>query len=254
MADEVLTEVSDGVAVITINRPQARNAVNGAVARGIGTAVAELDERKDVQVLILTGAGGTFSAGMDLKGFLTGDSPNFEDRGFGGIVQRPPVKPVIAAVEGYALAGGFELVLSCDLIVASEEAKFGLPEVKRSLVAGAGGLLRLPKRIPYHLAMEIALTGDHYPAARLHAAGLVNRLVPAGDALAAATEFARRIAQGGPLALTATKRVIAESGDWDSTEEFQRQGEIITPVFASADAREGALAFAEKRQPVWRGE
>jgi len=254
MADEVLTEVSGGVAVITINRPEARNAVNGAVARGIGTAVAELDSRKDVSVLILTGAGGTFSAGMDLKGFLTGDSPAFEDRGFGGVTERPPAKPVIAAVEGYALAGGFELVLSCDLVVASEDAKFGLPEVRRSLVAGAGGLLRLPRRIPYYLAMEIALTGDHYPAERLQAAGLVNKLVPAGEALNGARELADRVALGGPLALAATKRVIVESADWDSGEAFRRQGEIITPVFTSADAREGAMAFAEKRQPVWRGE
>ena len=254
MSDEVLTEVSDGVAVITINRPEARNAVNGEVARGIATAVEDLDASKDVQVLILTGAGGTFSAGMDLKGFLSGDSPNVGDRGFGGIVQRPPAKPVIAAVEGYALAGGFELVLACDLVVASEEAKFGLPEVRRSLVAGAGGLLRLPKRIPYHLAMEIALTGEHYPASRLHEAGLVNRLVPAGQAIAAARELAGRIALGGPLAMAATKRVIVESVDWAADEAFRRQGEIIAPVFTSADAREGALAFAEKRPPVWKGE
>jgi enoyl-CoA hydratase len=250
----VLTEVSDGVAVITINRPEARNAVNGEVARGIAEAVDELDTSKDVQVLILTGAGGTFSAGMDLKGFLSGDSPAFGDRGFGGIVQRPPVKPVIAAVEGYALAGGFELVLACDLVVASEEARFGLPEVRRSLVAGAGGLLRLPKRIPYHLAMEIALTGEHFPAARLQQAGLVNRLVPAGQALDAARELAGRVAQGGPLALAATKRVVVESADWPAAEAFQRQGEIIAPVFMSADAREGAIAFAEKRPPVWKGE
>jgi enoyl-CoA hydratase len=250
----VLTDVSDGVAVITINRPEARNAVNGEVARGIAEAIDDLDVSKDVQVLILTGAGGTFSAGMDLKGFLTGDSPAFGDRGFGGIVQRPPVKPVIAAVEGYALAGGFELVLACDLIVASEEARFGLPEVRRSLVAGAGGLLRLPKRIPYHLAMEIALTGEHYPAVKLQEAGLVNRLVPAGQALGAAKELAGRVALGGPLALTATKRVIVESADWPAGEAFQRQGEIITPVFVSADAREGAMAFAEKRPPVWKGE
>jgi enoyl-CoA hydratase len=250
----VLTEVSDGVAVITINRPEARNAVNGEVARGIAAAVDDLDARKDVQVLILTGAGGTFSAGMDLKGFLSGDSPAFEDRGFGGIVQRPPAKPVIAAVEGYALAGGFELVLACDLVVASEDSKFGLPEVRRSLVAGAGGLLRLPKRIPYHLAMEIALTGEHYPASRLYEAGLVNRLVPAGGALDAAKELAGRIALGGPLALTATKRVIVESADWSSAEAFDRQGKVIGPVFMSSDAREGALAFAEKRAPVWKGE
>src|ERR1700734_700724 len=174
MADAVLTDSDGGIAVITINRPQARNAVNGEVARGIAAAVDEFDGAGDVRVIILTGAGGTFSAGMDLKGFLTGDSPVVPGRGFGGLAQRPPAKPVSAAVEGYALAGGFELVLACDLVVASEEAKFGLPEVKRGLVAGAGGLLRLPARIPYHLAMEIALTGDHFSAAHVQAAGLVN--------------------------------------------------------------------------------
>jgi enoyl-CoA hydratase len=203
---------------------------------------------------VLTGAGGTFSAGMDLKGFLAGDAPVAADRGFGGIVQRPPVKPVIAAVEGYALAGGFELALACDLVVASDQARFGLPEVRRGLVAGAGGLLRLPKRIPYHLAMEIALTGEHYTAARLHQAGLVNEIVAAGEALPAARDLAGRIAQGGPLALAATKRIIVESEDWDSVSAFDKQGQIIGPVFGSADAREGAMAFAEKRQPNWRGE
>ncbi len=254
MSDAVLTEVSDGVAVITINRPEARNAVNGEVARGIAAAIEEFDSGRDVRVLVLTGAGGTFSAGMDLKGFLSGDVPAAGDRGFGGIVQRPPVKPVIAAVEGYALAGGFELALACDLVVASEAAKFGLPEVRRGLVAGAGGLLRLPQRIPYHLAMEIALTGEHYSAARLQQAGLVNEIVPAGQALAAARNLAGRIALGGPLALEATKRVITESADWSSTEAFDRQSEIIRPIFTSADAREGARAFAEKRSPNWRGE
>jgi enoyl-CoA hydratase len=254
MSEEVLTEASDGVAVITINRPEARNAVNGAVARGIAAALDEFDADKDVRVLILTGAGGTFSAGMDLKGFLSGDSPSVSGRGFGGIVERPPAKPIIAAVEGYALAGGFELTLACDLVVAGEDAKFGLPEVRRGLVAGAGGLLRLPRRIPYHLAMEIALSGEHFPAARLHQAGLVNLLVPGGEALSAAKQLAARLALGGPLALIATKRVITESADWPAAEAFGRQGEIITPVFTSADAREGALAFAEKRAPVWRGE
>jgi enoyl-CoA hydratase len=254
MADAVLTEVSDGIAVVTINRPEARNAVNGEVARGIAAAIDAFDADRDVRVLILTGAGGTFSAGMDLKGFLAGDAPVAADRGFGGIVQRPPVKPIVAAVEGYALAGGFELALACDLVVASEQAKFGLPEVRRGLVAGAGGLLRLPWRIPYHLAMEIALTGEHYPAARLHQAGLVSEIVPAGQALSAARDLAGRIAQGGPLALAATKRIIVESADWDSEAAFERQAEIIGPVFTSADAREGAMAFAEKRQPNWRGE
>jgi enoyl-CoA hydratase len=254
MADAVRTEVEQGVAVITIDRPQARNAVNGEVARGIAAALEEYDASPEVSVLVLTGAGGTFCAGMDLKGFLSGDAPMAAGRGFGGIVEKPPSKPIIAAVEGYALAGGFELVLACDLVVASEEAKFGLPEVRRGLVAGAGGLLRLPKRIPYYLAMEIALTGEHFSAARLAAAGLVNKLVPAGEALAAAKELAAKVALGGPLALAATKRVIVESADWSADEAFSRQGEIITPVFGSKDATEGAMAFAEKRPPVWRGE
>ncbi len=254
MAEPVLTEVSDGVGVITINRPEARNAVNGAVARGIAAAVDELDGQADVSVLVLTGAGGTFSAGMDLKGFLAGDAPVVEGRGFGGIVERPPAKPVIAAVEGYALAGGFELALACDLVVASEAARFGLPEVRRGLVAAAGGLLRLPQRIPYHLAMEIALTGEHYPASRLAEAGLVNQVVPEGQALAGAIELARRVALGAPLALAATKQVVARAADWDSGEAFARQAEIINPVFSSADAMEGAVAFAEKRPPAWRGQ
>jgi enoyl-CoA hydratase len=254
MSDAVRTEVDSGVAVITINRPEARNAVNGAVAQGVAAALDELDARKDVSVLVLTGAGGTFSAGMDLKGFLTGDSPLAEGRGFGGIAERPPAKPIIAAVEGYALAGGFELALSCDMIVASSEAKFGLPEVKRGLVAGAGGLLRLPARIPYHAAMEIALSGDHYPASRLAELGLVNRITSPGEALAVAKELATKIAANAPLALAASKRVIVESRDWPSAEQFARQGEIINPVFGSKDAMEGAAAFAEKRPAVWTGE
>src|SRR3954469_1757643 len=254
MSDAVLTEVEDGVAVITINRPEARNAVNGAVAKGVAGALDELDARKDVSVLVLTGAGGTFSAGMDLKGFLTGDSPLAEGRGFGGIVERPPAKPIIAAVEGYALAGGFELALACDLIVASSEAKFGLPEVKRGLVAGAGGLLRLPQRIPYHAAMELALSGAHYPASRLAELGLVNQVTEPGEALSAARALAAKIAENAPLALAATKRVIVESPDWSSEEQFARQGEIINPVFGSKDAMEGAAAFAEKRRPEWSGQ
>jgi enoyl-CoA hydratase len=254
MSDAVRTEADGGIAVITINRPEARNAVNGEVAQGIAAAVDEFDSASDVRVIILTGAGGTFSAGMDLKGFLSGDSPVVEGRGFAGITEQPPVKPVIAAVEGYALAGGFEIVLSCDLIVASETAKFGLPEVRRGLAAGAGGLLRLPRRVPYHLAMEIVLTGEYVPAERLHQAGLVSRLVGTGQALAAARELAARVALGAPLALAASKRVVVESADWPSDEAFRKQGAVLGPVFTSADAMEGAIAFAEKRAPVWRGE
>jgi enoyl-CoA hydratase len=253
MADAVVTEVAGGTAVITINRPEVRNAVNGEVARGIAAAIDEFDARDDVRVLVLTGAGGSFCAGMDLKGFLAGDAPVAPGRGFAGITERPPLKPVIAAVEGYALAGGFEIVLACDLLVASDAAEFGLPEVRRGLVAGAGGLLRLARRVPYHLAMEIVLSGERFPAARLAEAGLVSRLVPAGQALAGATELASRIAQGAPLALAASKRVIVESADWDGAAAFALQGEIINAVFGSADAIEGAVAFAEKRAPVWRG-
>jgi enoyl-CoA hydratase len=254
MADEVLVEVDDTIAVITINRPQVRNAVNGAVSAGIAGAIEDLDARKDVRVLILTGAGGTFSAGMDLKGFLTGDNPLAGGRGFGGMTERPPAKPVIAAVEGYALAGGFELVLACDLIVASEEAKFGLPEVTRGLAAGAGGLLRLHRRIPYHRAMQMVLTGERVPAAELHDAGLISKVVPAGTALGAARELAAQVAANAPLAVVASKRVVVESADWPSSEEYAKQGEVISPVFGSKDAMEGAAAFAEKRPPVWRGE
>ncbi|MBO0776533.1 MAG: crotonase/enoyl-CoA hydratase family protein [Actinobacteria bacterium] len=250
----VTVQDSDGVTVITINRPEARNAVNAAVARGVAAALDDLDASPELRAGVITGAGGTFSAGMDLKGFLAGENPTEGGRGFGGIVTRPPAKPVVAAVEGYALAGGFEIALACDLIVASETAQFGLPEVTRGLVAAAGGLLRLPARIPYHLAMEIALTGDRFPASRLQDAGLVSRLVPAGEALAEATRLAARIAANAPLALAATKRIVAESRDWPSAEAFRRQDEISGPVFGSADAIEGAAAFAEKRAPVWRGE
>ncbi|NUW38068.1 crotonase/enoyl-CoA hydratase family protein [Nonomuraea sp. SMC257] len=254
MSDDVLVEESGGVAVLTINRPKARNAINGAVARGIAEALDALDGRPDVSAYVLTGAGGTFSAGMDLKGFLAGDFPVVEGRGFGGLTEGPPRKPLVAAVEGYALAGGFELALSCDLVVASSEATFGLPEPKRGLVAGAGGIMRLPRRVPYHVAMEIALTGDHYPASRLYELGLVNRITEPGAALEGALELARKIAANAPLALAATKRVIIESQDWPLEEMFRRQGEIINPVFGSKDAMEGAAAFAEKRAPQWKGE
>ena len=254
LPDAVLTETDGPVAVVTINRPAARNAVNGAVAAGMAAALDDLDAREDIRVIVLTGAGGTFCAGMDLKGFLAGENPLAGGRGFAGIVERPPAKPVIAAVEGYALAGGFEVVLSCDLIVASEGAAFGLPEVTRGLVAAAGGLLRLPRRIPYHLAMEVALSGERIPAAQLHRAGLINRLVPVGQALAVAIDLARRLSENAPLALAVTKRVIVESADWPADQQFARQNEITAPVFGSADAIEGAAAFAEKRPPVWRGQ
>ena len=253
MTDAVQTEDADGVLVITINRPEARNAVNAEVASGIAAAVDDLDARDDLRAGVITGAGGTFCAGMDLKAFLTGERSSLPGRGFGGITQAPPAKPMIAAVEGYALAGGCEIALSCDLVVAAENAKFGLPEVKRGLVAGAGGLLRLPRRIPYQVAMELALTGGFLDAPRGHHFGLVNRLTEPGGALAAALEFAAAIAANGPLAVLATKKIIAEADGWPAGEFWERQGVLIEPVFRSDDAREGARAFAEKRPPRWTG-
>lgn len=253
MSDEVLTRFEDGVGVVTINRPAARNAVNRAVSLALASAVDELEQRSDIVVAVLTGAEGTFSAGMDLKAFLAGEEVVLPGRGFGGICERPPRKPVIAAVEGWALAGGCEMALSCDLIVAAEDAKFGLPEVKRSLVAVAGGLLRLPRRIPPAIAMQLALTGDPLAAPDAHRLGLVNVITEPGGALAGALELAGRIRANGPLAVAATKEILAKAQDWTLSEGFAGQMSIAGPVFSSDDAREGALAFAETRPPVWRG-
>lgn len=252
--DEVLTDRDGGVLVITINRPQARNALNGAAARGIAAALDLLDESADLVVGILTGAGGTFSSGMDLKGFLSGDIPVVEGRGLAGITVTPPRKPMIAAVEGYALAGGCEVALACDLIVAARDARFGLPEAKRGLVAAGGGLLRLPHRIPPGIAMEYALTGDLFDAEEAARWGLVNQLTEPGRALAGARELAARIAANGPLAVRATKEILTRGPGWPADEWWSRQKAVMDPVFASSDAQEGARAFAEKRPPVWRGE
>ncbi|TNC26536.1 crotonase/enoyl-CoA hydratase family protein [Amycolatopsis alkalitolerans] len=254
MPDEVLTEQHGRVLVITINRPRARNAINAAVTEAVAAGLDRLDEREDLSLGVLTGAGGTFSAGMDLKAFLDGESVSIPGRGLAGMTERPPRKPMIAAVEGYALAGGCELVLACDLVVAAEDARFGIPEVKRGLVAAAGGLMRLPRRIPPHLAMEYALTGDFFSAPDAHRYGLVNHLTPPGDALAGALALAERITANAPLAIQATKEVITRSADWHGDEAFTRQQPIVRAVFESADAREGARAFAEKRAPEWRGE
>ena len=253
MAEELIVEVTDGVQVMTLNRPEARNAATLALSQAMARALDELDAREDVRIGVITGAGGNFCAGMDLKGFLRGERPAVEGRGFAGLNEAPPKKPLIAAVEGYALAGGFEMVLACDLIVAADNANFGLPEVKRGLMATAGGLLRLPQRLPYHLALEYILTGAMLPAAVAHRHGLVNRLTPPGQALQQALELARTIAANGPLAVMNSKRVVVESASWPQDERFQRQRAIAAPVFASADAREGAKAFAEKRAPVWQG-
>lgn len=250
----VLVEERGRVLIVTINRPDARNAVNTAVAKGVASAMDTLDDRKDLSVGILTGAGGTFCAGMDLKAFLRGEDAALPGRGFAGMTEAPPRKPVIAAVEGYALAGGCELMLACDLVVAAEDAKFGIPEVKRGLIAGAGGLMRLPRRIPQPLAMEFALTGDFFPAADAHRYGLINRITKPGAALAGALELAERITANAPMAIQSSKEVIVRSADWSSDEAFGKQYPILRRVLDSADAKEGARAFAEKRAPVWSGE
>ena len=246
MSDEVLVDVSDGIMTVTLNRPKAKNAANRALAVGVAAAMDELDSNDDIQVAILTGAGGTFCAGMDLKAFVEG-------RGFAGLTESTPRKPLIAAIEGYALAGGLELAISCDLIVSADDAKFGIPEVKRGLAAAAGGLMKLPRQIPSRLAMELALTGDFISAQRAFEAGLVNEVVPSGTALEAAKALAGRIVANGPLAVAISKQVVLESADWSAEEMWKKQQELVMPVFGSEDAMEGSIAFAEKRAPNWKG-
>ena len=252
-AAPVLVERDGRIQIITLNRPDARNAVNRALAEGIAGALDELDSDDGLSVGVLTGAGGGFCAGMDLKAFVKGETPYVGDRGFAGIAQRSSRKPLVAAIEGFAVAGGLEVALACDLIVAGRSAKLGIPEVKRSLVAAGGALLRLPRRIPEGAAMELALTGDPITAERGYELGLVNRVADDGGALEAALELARTIAANGPLALAATKKVMQERHGWPEDEFWQRQGEITGPVFTSEDAREGATAFSEKREPEWKG-
>jgi enoyl-CoA hydratase len=249
----VVTERRGRILIITLNRPDQRNAVNAAVAQGVAAALDELDGDAELSLGVLTGAGKGFCSGMDLKAFRDGERPHVPGRGFAGIVERAADKPLIAAIEGFAVAGGLEVALACDLIVAAKGARLGIPEVKRSLVAAGGALVRLPRTMPRNVAMELALTGDPIDAERAYALGLVNRVTEPGQALQTALELAETIAANGPLALAATKRVLVESADWPDAEFFERQREIIEPVFSSEDAREGATAFAERRDPVWKG-
>ena len=250
----VLTERHDGVLTITINRPAQKNAVSREVAVQLASVLDLLDNDPTLSVGVLTGAGGTFSAGMDLKAFAKGQTPILPGRGFGGLTQAVVRKPLIAAVEGWALGGGFEMVLACDLIVAAQDAKFGLPEVKRGLIAGEGGVIRLPKRIPYHVALKVLLTGEPISAADAKQYGLLSELTASGAALAGAQELAaRRIAGNAPLALAKVKQVLRETQGLNDTEAFTRQAEDASSLLNTEDAHEGALAFAEKRAPVWRG-
>jgi enoyl-CoA hydratase len=252
--DTVRVARHGAVWVVTIDRPAVRNAIDRATSEALAAAMDQLDADPTLSVGILTGAGGNFCTGMDLKAFLRGERVELPGRGLAGIVQSPPVKPLIAAVEGFALAGGCEIALACDLIVASEAAQFGIPEVKRGLIAGSGGLLRLPRRIPPQIAMELALTGDLLPATEARQWGLVNRLVPAGQALEAALALAERIAANGPMAVRVAKQVVSESPSWPAQETWARQNALLETVIKSEDAQEGARAFAEKRAPVWSGQ
>ena len=253
MSDEVLVEHDDGLVIITINRPHVRNAVNRAVSYGVCEAIDEMERRPDLRLAILTGAGGNFCAGMDLKAFAQGEVTRVEGRGILGIAYTPPKKPLIAAVEGYALAGGFEAVLACDLLIASRTAMFGLPEAKRGLAAAAGGLLRLPRSIPSRIAMEMALTGAFVSAQRLERYGLINVLVEPGEALHEAKRMAREILANAPLSVELSKRVMVEQRDWPLDEMFARQDAVLGHVLRSNDAREGASAFVEKRAARWTG-
>jgi enoyl-CoA hydratase len=248
----LLTERRDRVLLITLNRPDARNAVNLAMAEAMNTALDELDATDELSVGVIAGEGKGFSSGMDLKAFATGERP-WAARGFAGIVQKPADKPLIAAIEGFAVAGGLEIALACDLIVAAKGAKLGIPEAKRGLVAAGGALRQLPRRLPAAIAMELALTGETITADRGAELGLVNRLADPGEALDVALELAAEVAANAPLATAASKTILNQQGSWDDETFWAKQGEIVAPVFTSEDAIEGATAFSEKRAPNWRG-
>jgi enoyl-CoA hydratase len=248
-------EKRDRVAIVTINRPEARNAVNADVAAAMEAALDDLEADDGIAVVILTGAGTTFCAGADLKRVAKGQGGELATKrgGFGGIVTRGFPKPLIAAVNGPALAGGFEIVLSCDLVVAADHARFGIPEVKRGLFAAAGGLIRLPHRVPLAIATELAITGDPIDAQRALQLGLVNDVVPGEDVLSAALALAARISVNGPLAVRNTLKMVREASDLTEAEAWPRNYELAIEVFSSKDSIEGATAFAEKREPQWTG-
>lgn len=252
MTDTVDFTVEDGIAVITIDRPEVRNAIDLQTAQQLANALNRVDERSDVRAAVLTGTGKIFSAGMDLKAFsATGERPIVAGRGAFGICESATAKPLIAAVEGKALGGGFEIALACDLIVAAADAQFGLPEVKRGLVAAAGGVLRLPRAIPQKIALELVMTGEPISAAQAERLGAVNRVVAPGEARAEALRLATAIAANAPLAVRTAKFLVKASVDWQQDELFDRQRPYTDKVRQSADAAEGARAFVEKRAPAW---
>ena len=249
MANEIVTETHGRVRLITLNRPEARNSVNSALGLALVAAVDELDSDDGLTAGVLTGAGRGFSAGMDLKAFAKEGPP----KGFNQFLVNGSQKPLIAAVEGFALAGGLEIALTCDLIVAAKGVKLGIPEVNKGLFAAGGGLFRLPARVPYGVAMEMALTSDPILAEQAHELGLVSRVAEPGQAAEVALELAERIAQNAPLAVAASKQVIRQTRGLTEEDSWALQGPLVGRVFTSDDAKEGPRAFAEKRAPKWTG-
>jgi enoyl-CoA hydratase len=248
-------EIRGRIAVLKINRPDKKNAVNGDVARGMEAAIDKLEADPDVWLGVLTGEGNVFCAGADLKAINEGKAGDLQTErgGFGGIASRERTKPMIAAVDGPALAGGTEIVLSCDLVVASSSATFGIPEVKRSLVAGAGGLFRLPRALPRNIAFELGLTGDPITAERAYHFGLVNELCEPGQALDTALALAERVAANAPIAVRETLRLMKELPGGDDETGFRESGKAMMALASTEDFWEGPKAFLEKRDPVWKG-
>lgn len=251
---EVERRGDSGVALVTLNRPEARNAISPEVSQTMVTVLDEIEADDTLRSVVVTGAGEVFCAGADLKVVAQGRAADIANvRGnFAGLVKREFPKPIIAAVNGPALAGGFEIVLSCDLVVAADTARFGIPEVQRGLVAAAGGLLRLPRRVPLAIALELAMTGDPIDAPRALALGLVNRVVPRDQVVAEACALAARIGENSPIAVRASRQLVREATEMSEADGWRRTNELVIPVFESGDSVEGATAFAEKRKPVWK--
>jgi enoyl-CoA hydratase len=248
-------ETKGRVAILTIDRPEARNAVNGAVANGLEQGIDRLEADDECWAGVVAARGPVFSAGADLKLVASSGFEEMETErgGFAGIARRRRDKPLVAAIHSDALAGGFEIVLTCDLVVAAEDAVFGLPEVKRGLFAAAGGLLRLPKRVPLALATELAITGDTIDTHRAHALGLVNRVVPREQVVDEALALAGTVAENAPISVRNSLRMVREAVDLTEAEAWKRSGELAAETASSKDAIEGATAFAEKRTPRWTG-
>ena len=249
MSDEILTEARGRVLVVTMNRPEARNAINSALGNAMVAAMRQLDEDESLSLGVLTGAGRGFSAGMDLKAFAAEGPP----QGFGEFLQAGSAKPLIAAVEGFALAGGLEVALACDLIVAARGVRLGIPEAKRGLFAAGGALLRLPQRVGHGKAMELALTAEPIDAEEASGLGLVDRLAEPGHAHEEALALAETIARNAPLSLALSKKLLRAVKGATESEFWELQGLDAAKIFASEDAREGATAFAQKREPEWKG-